>query len=165
MNDRKAGIGMHGHSVQVIAGFISSTIFISGNFPMLFKALKTKDMHSYSMGQLILGNMGNTVYWLYVASLPVGPIWLLQGFFSLSSATMLLCYLRYEKKCFDFRVVGALAVRAASRVVDILLAAAPKAIDPGIVPAIEQRDRHVRLVSTGRQDLLRQNVSNMKKAP
>lgn len=89
---------MHGHSVQVFAGFVSSTIFISSNFPMLFKAFKTKDMHSYSMGQLILGNLGNTVYWLYVVGLPVGPVWFLQGFFSLSSATMLLCYLRYEKK-------------------------------------------------------------------
>ncbi len=89
---------MHGHSIQMLAGFISSTIFIGSNFPMLFKAFKTKDMHSYSMGQLILGNLGNTVYWLYVVSLPVGPIWYLQGFFSLSSAAMLFCYLRYEKK-------------------------------------------------------------------
>ncbi len=91
---------MHGHSVQVIAGFISSTIFISGNFPMLFKAFKTKDMHSYSMGQLILGNLGNTVYWLYVSSLPIGPVWFLQGFFSTASALMLFCYLHYEKKWF-----------------------------------------------------------------
>ena len=52
---------MHVHSVQVLAGFVSSTIFISSNFPMLFKAFKTKDMHSYSMGQLILGNLGNRV--------------------------------------------------------------------------------------------------------
>ena len=89
---------MHVQSIQVLAGFISSTIFISSNFPMLYKALRTKDMHSYSLGQLILGNMGNTVYWLYVASLPVGPVWFLQGFFSLSSASMLFCYLRYEKK-------------------------------------------------------------------
>lgn len=90
---------MHAHSIQVLAGFTSSVIFISGNFPMLFKAFKTKDMHSYSMGQLILGNLGNTVYWLYVSSLPFGPIWFLQGFFSTTSALMLLCYLRYEKKC------------------------------------------------------------------
>ncbi len=89
---------MHVRSIQVLAGFISSTIFISGNFPMLFKALKTKDLHSYSLGQLILGNLGNTVYWLYVVSLPVGPVWFLQGFFSLSSASMLFFYLRYEKK-------------------------------------------------------------------
>ena len=89
---------MHAHFVQVLAGFASSTIFISSNLPMLFKAFKTKDLSSYSMGHLILGNLGNAVYWLYVTSLPVGPVWFLQGFFSLASALMLFCYLRYEKK-------------------------------------------------------------------
>lgn len=89
---------MYGHSVQVLAGFASSIIFISSNLPMLFKAFKTKDLSSYSLGHLILGNLGNAVYWLYVLSLPVGPVWFLQGFFSIASALMLFCYLRYEKK-------------------------------------------------------------------
>lgn len=89
---------MYSHSVQVLAGFASSAIFISSNLPMLFKAFKTKDLSSYSMGHLVLGNVGNAVYWLYVLSLPVGPVWFLQGFFSLASALMLFCYLRYEKK-------------------------------------------------------------------
>ncbi len=94
---------MNGHSIQVLAGFASSAIFVSGNFPMLFKVFRTKDMQSYSMGQLILGNLGNTVYWLYVSSLPVGPVWFLQGFFSTASALMLFCYLHYEKKWFQPR--------------------------------------------------------------
>ncbi len=94
---------MNSHSIQVTAGFVSSAIFISSNLPMLLKAFKTKDMHSYSMGQLILGNLGNTVYWLYVSSLPLGPVWFLQGFFSSASALMLACYLRYEKKWFRLR--------------------------------------------------------------
>jgi uncharacterized protein with PQ loop repeat len=89
---------MFGHSVQVLAGFTSTMIFISSNLPMLFKAFKTKDMSSYSLGHLALGNLGNTVYWLYVISLPVGPVWYLQAFFSFASASMLFCYLRYEKK-------------------------------------------------------------------
>ena len=89
---------MYGHSVQVLAGFASSTIFISSNLPMLFKAFKTKDLSSYSLGHLALGNVGNAVYWLYVISLPVGPVWFLQAFFSVASALMLFCYLRYEKK-------------------------------------------------------------------
>ncbi len=89
---------MQAHSIQVLAGFASSSIFISSNLPMLFKAFKTKNLSSYSMGHLVLGNLGNTVYWLYVISLPVGPVWFLQGFFSLASALMLFCYLRYEKK-------------------------------------------------------------------
>src|SRR5512138_1547167 len=91
---------MHVHSIQVLAGFTSSAIFISSNLPMLFKAFKTKDLSSYSLGHLALGNLGNTVYWLYVSSLPIGPVWFLQGFFSTASALMLFCYLRYEKKWF-----------------------------------------------------------------
>ena len=89
---------MNSHSIQMVAGFASSTIFISSNLPMLFKAFKTKDLRSYSLGHLILGNVGNAVYWLYVSSLPVGPVWFLQAFFSTVSALMLFCYLRYEKK-------------------------------------------------------------------
>ena len=89
---------MNSHSLQLLAGFASSTIFISSNLPMLFKAFKTKDLRSYSFGHLVLGNLGNTIYWIYVFSLPVGPVWFLQGFFSLASALMLFCYLRYEKK-------------------------------------------------------------------
>ena len=88
---------MNGHSLQIFAGFASSMIFISSNLPMLFKAFKTKDLSSYSLGHLVLGNLGNTVYWLYVLSLPMGPVWFLQGFFSIASALMLFCYLRYEK--------------------------------------------------------------------
>lgn len=89
---------MNAHSIQVLAGFASSGIFISSNLPMLLKAFKTKDLSSYSLGHLALGNIGNAVYWLYVCSLPMGPAWFLQGFFSTASALMLFCYLRYEKK-------------------------------------------------------------------
>jgi uncharacterized protein with PQ loop repeat len=93
---------MHSHSLQVMAGFASSMIFISSNLPMLFKAFKTKDLSSYSLGHLTLGTLGNAVYWLYVISLPLGPVWFLQAFFTLASASMLFCYLRYEKKWFGF---------------------------------------------------------------
>ncbi|MGE5374001.1 MAG: hypothetical protein ACM3XO_03015 [Bacteroidota bacterium] len=90
---------MHSHALQLLAGFASSLIFISSNLSMLFKAFKTKDLSSYSLGHLALGN---AVYWLYVISLPIGPAWFLQAFFSTTSALMLFCYLRYEKKwpCF-----------------------------------------------------------------
>ncbi len=93
---------MHSHSLQLLAGFTSSMIFISGNLPMLFKAFKTKDLRSYSLGHLTLGTLGNVVYWLYVVSLPIGPVWFLQAFFTTASALMLFCYLRYEKKWFRF---------------------------------------------------------------
>ena len=84
-------------SLQVFAGFTSSAMFVTGNLPMLLKAYKTKDMKSYSIGHITLGTLGNLIYWLYIASLPFGPVWILQGFFTLSSALMLFWYLRYEK--------------------------------------------------------------------
>ena len=93
---------MHSHSLPILAGFASSTIFISSNLPMLFKAFKTKDLSSYSLGHLTLGALGNMIYWLYVISLPLGPVWLLQAFFTIASTSMLLCYLRYEKNWFHF---------------------------------------------------------------
>jgi len=82
--------------IQVIAGFASTVIFVSSKIPMLMKAFKTKDVGSYSLGQIVLSVAGNLMYWLYVLSLPVGPIWFLQGFFTISDILMLLCYVRYQ---------------------------------------------------------------------
>jgi hypothetical protein len=79
--------------VQAVAGFTSTEIFASSKIPMLMKAFITKDMKSYSLGHITLSNTGNAIYWLYVASLPVGPIWFLQGFFTLADILMLLCLL------------------------------------------------------------------------
>jgi uncharacterized protein with PQ loop repeat len=93
---------MHIHSLSMLAGFASSTIFISSNLPMLFKAVKTKDLSSYSLGHLTLGTLGNLIYWLYVISLPLGPVWVLQAFFTLASVSMLFCYLRYEMNWFRY---------------------------------------------------------------
>jgi hypothetical protein len=84
-------------TLQVFAGFTSTAMFVTGNLPMLVKAYKTKNLKSYSLGHISLGALGNLVYWLYVASLPFGPVWILQGFFTLSSVLMLSWYLRYEK--------------------------------------------------------------------
>jgi hypothetical protein len=47
-----------------------------------------------------LSNLGNLIYWLYVISLPVGPVWFLHGFFTITTGLMLLFYLRYET-CFN----------------------------------------------------------------
>jgi hypothetical protein len=40
--------------------------------------------------------VGNLVHSVYVFSLPVGPIWVLHGFYLVSSALMLFWYLRYS---------------------------------------------------------------------
>ena len=84
-------------TLQAFAGFTSTVMFVASNLPMLLKAYKTKSLKSYSFGHIVLGNLGNLIYWLYIASLPFGPVWILQGFFTFSSVLMLLWYLRYEK--------------------------------------------------------------------
>jgi hypothetical protein len=84
------------HSFQTFAGSISCGIFISSNLPMLRKAFQTRDLKSYSLGQILLGNLGNGLYWIYLTSLPLGPAWFIHGFFSLSSFLMLVGYLYYE---------------------------------------------------------------------
>ncbi len=63
---------------------------------MVLKAIKTKDLSSYSLGNLALRNVGNVAYWPYVISMPMGPIWFVQGFYTLVGLVMLLFYLHYE---------------------------------------------------------------------
>jgi hypothetical protein len=85
-------------SLALLAGTLSTLMFISSNFPMLLKAFKTQDLRSYSLTHIALSNVGNLIHWIYIASLPVGPIWFLHGFFSITTALMLLCYLRYQRR-------------------------------------------------------------------
>lgn len=82
--------------IPVTAGSISALLFISANFPMLLKAYKTRNLRSYSLSNMVLINVGNLLYWLYVINLPIGPIWLLHGFYTLTSAAMLVFYLRFQ---------------------------------------------------------------------
>jgi uncharacterized protein with PQ loop repeat len=85
------------HAFQLFAGSFSCGIFIFSNLPMLLKAFRTRDLKSYSLVQILLGNLGNCLYWIYLISLPIGPIWLINGFFTLSSLLMLVGYLYYER--------------------------------------------------------------------
>lgn len=89
---------MESEIIQVVAGFTSTMIFASSKIPMLLKVFKTKDVGSYSLGHIVLSNTGNLMYWLYVLSLPVGPVWFLQGFFTITDVVMLLCYIRYQDR-------------------------------------------------------------------
>jgi hypothetical protein len=82
-------------NLQVIAGTLAGFIFAGASWNMVVKAWRTKDLRSYSLGQILLNNLGNVFYWLYVASLPFGPIYFMHGFFTLVSLFMLVAYLRY----------------------------------------------------------------------
>jgi uncharacterized protein with PQ loop repeat len=83
-------------NLPVIAGTISTTIFALSTLPMLVKAFQTKDLRSYSLGNILLANVGNVIHSVYVFHLPAGPIWLLHSFYLLTTALMLVWYLRYQ---------------------------------------------------------------------
>ena len=82
--------------LAVFAGVVSTGLFVMSYLPMLRKAARTRDLSSYSLGNLATTNLGNLVYSVYVFSLPFGPIWLLHGFYLVTSALMLLWFLRYR---------------------------------------------------------------------
>lgn len=99
--------------LPVIAGTVSTVIFALSTWPMLLKAFQTKDLKSYSLGNILLSNVGNVIHSIYVFHLPAGPIWLLHGFYLVTTALMLVWYLRYEWRPSPRRQPPAGASRAA----------------------------------------------------
>lgn len=87
---------MHSLTLSLVAGMLSTTLFVISYLPMLTKAARTRDLASYSVGNLLIANVGNAVHSLYVFSLPVGPIWFLHTFYLLSTAMMLFWFWRYR---------------------------------------------------------------------
>ncbi|MFD1212891.1 hypothetical protein ACFQ36_12665 [Arthrobacter sp. GCM10027362] len=81
--------------MAVLAGGVSTVIFAGSVMPMLIKAVRTRDLASYSLGNLLLSNTGNLIHCVYVYSLPAGPIWALHAFYVLSTGFMLAMYLRH----------------------------------------------------------------------
>lgn len=79
--------------LTVIAGIVSTVLFALSNVPMLRKAMRTRDMASYSVGNLVMSNIANAVHSVYVFSLPAGPIWFLHTFYMVAAAIMLILYL------------------------------------------------------------------------
>jgi hypothetical protein len=82
-------------SLPVLAGAASTVIFAISTLPMLVKAYRSRDLSSYSLGNIGMANIGNAVHSVYVFSLPPGPIWALHGFYLVSSGLMLGWYLRF----------------------------------------------------------------------
>ena len=83
-------------NLPVLAGTVSTVLFAAGMFPMLLKAARTKDLASYSLGNLVLSNLANAVHSIYVFNLPAGPIWVLHLAYVLASA-LLAGWLRYRE--------------------------------------------------------------------
>ena len=74
---------------------ISTGLFVASVLPMLAKAWRTKDLSSYSLGNIATSNVANLVYAVYVFNMPLGPIWL-HSFYLVASALMLFWCVRYR---------------------------------------------------------------------
>jgi uncharacterized protein with PQ loop repeat len=85
-------------TLAVLAGSASTVLFAVSTLPMLIKAARTKELNSYSRGNLVLANVGNAVHSVYVFQLPFGPIWALHSFYIVASGLMLFWHLRYTKR-------------------------------------------------------------------
>ena len=85
-------------ALAIAAGTLATIVFAASALPMLGKAVRSRDLKSYSRTNLVLANVGNAVYSIYVFHLPPGPIWLLHTFYVVSSALMLLWSLRYANR-------------------------------------------------------------------
>ena len=84
-------------AIPVLAGAVASVVFVGSTLPMLVKAARTRDLSSYSLGNILLSNLGNLIHSVYVFHLPAGPIWALHGFHLVTTALMLVWYLRYTE--------------------------------------------------------------------
>lgn len=84
-------------NIPLLAGTVSTVLFAASMLPMLLKAVRTKDLGSYSVGNIALTNIANAVHSFYVFDLPAGPVWLLHSFYVVASALMLIWCLRYRK--------------------------------------------------------------------
>lgn len=80
----------------LLAGSVSTVLFVVAYLPMLAKAGRTRDLTSYSPANLIIANVGNGIYSVYVFTLPVGPIWILHSFYVGSTALMLYWWWRHH---------------------------------------------------------------------
>ena len=83
--------------VPLLAGTIATVVFAVSNLPMLRKALRTRDVSSYSLPSIVMINAANAVYSLYVFTLPFGPIWVLHTFYVVSCGIMLALCVRQRR--------------------------------------------------------------------
>ncbi len=126
-------------NLPVMAGTISTILFVLSYLPMLRKAFRTKDLRSYSFNNILLANGGNIVHSLYVFNLPPGPIWLLHSFYLVTTGLMLAWYLRYERRPSFFTQFRVHTVTGVSTVIRLPTASAkrPSAQAQARVPAID----------------------------
>lgn len=81
-----------------IAGMASTVLFVGSLLPMVWRAARTRDLTSYSLGHLAMTNIGNLMYSIYVLSLPAGPAWALHGVNTGVAALMLMWKTRERRR-------------------------------------------------------------------
>ena len=54
--------------LALAAGLTSTTVFVLSYLPMLYRALRTRDLGSYSRPSLVLANVGNVIQAIYVST-------------------------------------------------------------------------------------------------
>ena len=106
-------------TLPLLAGTVSTAVFVGSVLPMVHKALRTRDLSSYSLGNIGLANVGNAVHSVYVFNLPPGPIWFLHTFYVVSSALMLYCYLRPARRERPLPATSAVPTTALARGVPV----------------------------------------------
>ncbi|MBM7503380.1 hypothetical protein ACFPER_07860 [Agromyces aurantiacus] len=84
--------------IPLIAGTASTVVFAVSNLPMLRKALRTRDVSSYSLSSVAMINAANLAYSWYVFSLPVGPVWALHAFYLVSCAILLVLCVEQRRR-------------------------------------------------------------------
>ena len=111
-------------TLPVLAGTVSTAVFVGSELPMLHKARRTRELSSYSFGNIALANLGNAVHSVYVFHLPPGPIWVLHAFYVVSSGLMLYWYVR-SRSVLRRSVLGRDDVRVGAGVDQPLVTVAP----------------------------------------
>jgi uncharacterized protein with PQ loop repeat len=86
---------MHAN-LPVLAGETSPLLFMLAALPMLAKALRSRDLASYSLSHIVMMSLGYVVHAIYVYILPPGPIWALHRFWLVATGLMVVWYLKYE---------------------------------------------------------------------
>ena len=84
--------------VAVVAGSLATGVFVVSTLPMLVRAVRTRDLSSYSGANLAFATVGNLLQSLYVITLPPGPAWVLHAFNTGVTGFMLLWWLRFSHR-------------------------------------------------------------------
>ena len=80
--------------VPVLAGAVSTVIFAVRRCRWSSRP-RAQDLASYSLGNIVLANVGNVIHSIYIVHLPFGPISWLHGFHVVTTAMMLFWYVRH----------------------------------------------------------------------